>query len=869
MISITVTNDNLAITFQHCRFNSLECNSQKGGGIGLYFHYNKKNMKLFFEDTTFVNIFHSHNTIGGSAIAISENFENKLTDLDIKNCAFSNISDTNEGGAIYFNSNKKSINIKNCTFDHSGSSKDGNSIYIAQSNGNLITISECHFIDCGTSPTNYVININCQKFDFLDNEIVFTDISKSCGCIKSNQCNEHKYERNIFRNACVEFTDHSAGIDESNPSNSNKIVTTENTFDGISGPREGRCFYVNLAQTYINVDNNTIQNCPSGGILIKFDFQSQFSSFQFSKYRFINNLVDESSLSSLNICPQIFIKTPIGNDYSNQMDLTFENCYFENNYNPKKGGALSYGLNQYNANSKTLFSNCQFIGNKAEEGGSALSLHVYHSCIISNCEFIRNKSDVGRRAIFIETDFECPSVASKPSVTPTIDISTCTFENNEGKNAGIVVGNSQNAPFSIKNCPFINCGNAGHVINVESNVQSTKIHDCSINYDSNTFSGGISIHSNGKIEISYISFISTSVDSALSIESEEETKLVSVMQCLFDSCTVNSQSCFYIYTQTSSFVFKDITVKNTKLTGCDNYLGRFILNGHYTLTMTNVSFNNIACSSLFGGGTGMAFSGISELVFDKCDFVNNEAHQDRSESRPIAIKDADQTPYYNGDGGAIQIGCQTETAGMIVRFKNCNFNNNKAARHGGALAIQTIKEIELFECKIERNNANFDFESSSNLLYEKYFHKKKDGRGGAIYLNPAAGCVDSTIENVVINDCEISWNNAYDGYAMYVEDDDIGKRFTIIKNNFNENYNPKNYDNDPNIIYGALITTEINTITKDTIRPPGNTENYNYFAYSNTNLKVNEISYVDHSGRTITKNLQHLIISQQNLFLFH
>ncbi|KAK8878570.1 hypothetical protein M9Y10_005350 [Tritrichomonas musculus] len=467
--------------------------------------------------------------------------------------------------------------------------------------------------------------------------------------------------------------------------------------------------------------------------------------------------------------------------------------------------------------------------------------------------FIRNKSDVGRRAIFIETDFECPSVASKPSVTPTIDISTCTFENNEGKNAGIVVGNSQNAPFSIKNCPFINCGNAGHVINVESNVQSTTIHDCSINYDSNTFSGGISIHSNGKIEISYISFISTSVDSALSIESEEETKLVSVMQCLFDSCTVNSQSCFYIYTQTSSFVFKDITVKNTKLTGCDNYLGRFILNGHYTLTITNVSFNNIACSSLFGGGIGMAFSGISELVFDKCYFVKNEAHQDRSESRPIAIKDADQTPYYNGDGGAIQIGCQTETAGMIVRFKNCNFNNNKAARHGGALAIQTIKEIELFECKIERNNENFDFESSSNLLYEKYFHKKKDRRGGAIYLNPAVGCVDSTIENVVINDCEISWNNAYDGYAMYVEGDDPGTSFTIIKNNFNENYNPKNYDNDPNIIYGAVITTEINTITKDSIRPPGNTENYNFFAYSNTNLKVNEISYVDHSGRTITK----------------
>lgn len=193
---------------------------------------------------------------------------------------------------------------------------------------------------------------------------------------------------------------------------------------------------------------------------------------------------------------------------------------------------------------------------------------------------------------------------------------------------------------------------------------------------------------------------------------------------------------------------------------------------------------------------------------------------------------------------------------MILRFKNCIFQYNKAAKHGGAVAIQTIKEIEFYRCKMNYNYANYKFNSSSmNLLYENHFHKKKDGREGAFYINPAAGCVDLYMENVIINDCEFNWNKAYDGYAIYVEGDDPGTIFSLISNNCHDNYNEKNYDYDPNILYGAVITTDFFSINEETLRPPDQKDDYNYFSNSNKNLEVPELSYVDHYGKTKTKVL--------------
>ena len=98
---------------------------------------------------------------------------------------------------------------------------------------------------------------------------------------------------------------------------------------------------------------------------------------------------------------------------------------------------------------------------------------------------------------------------------------------------------------------------------------------------------------------------------------------------------------------------------------------------------------------------------VSKLLFNKCYFINNEARQDLSIYRP---SEPNKKNYYNGDGGGIQLGYFCDTSYMDITFDNCIFENNLA---------------------------NYEFESASNLLIENHFHKKSEGRGGAIYINPS------------------------------------------------------------------------------------------------------------------------------------
>ena len=54
------------------------------------------------------------------------------------------------------------------------------------------------------------------------------------------------------------------------------------------------------------------------------------------------------------------------------MSGDFSSCWFQYNFNTKKGGAISYCKNKFNAFRKMNFNNCQFRGNAADEEGSAL-----------------------------------------------------------------------------------------------------------------------------------------------------------------------------------------------------------------------------------------------------------------------------------------------------------------------------------------------------------------------------------------------------------------------------------------------------------------------------------------------------------------
>lgn len=110
------------------------------------------------------------------------------------------------------------------------------------------------------------------------------------------------------------------------------------------------------------------------------------------------------------------------------------------------------------------------------------------------------------------------------------------------------------------------------------------------------------------------------------------------------------------------------------------------------------------------------------MSFDNCYFTNNSALQDKSIKRSSQY---DELPYYNGDGSAFQIGHLCSSNNIKVKFYRCHFNQNKAQRHGGAISLQTLNNVEIDDCNFVENIANYNFqEAESNLLFDDHFIKK-------------------------------------------------------------------------------------------------------------------------------------------------
>lgn len=140
-----------------------------------------------------------------------------------------------------------------------------------------------------------------------------------------------------------------------------------------------------------------------------------------------------------------------------------------------------------------------------------------------------------------------------------------------------------------------------------------------------------------------------------------------------------------------------VITNNANLNG---YTCKFDFDSDYNFAINNVSFIKNQCNCFYGGGAWFYIEGISSLSFSNCKFLNNKAIQNTLISRPSQYENI---PYYNGDGGGIQLGYSCDMNNMDVKFENCEFKNNEAYRHGGALAIQTLKNVQITGCTFEGN----------------------------------------------------------------------------------------------------------------------------------------------------------------------
>lgn len=147
--------------------------------------------------------------------------------------------------------------------------------------------------------------------NFQYNSFIFSDSLKNCGCIELKKITEHTIKANTFYNACIndDLIWNSAGIHYDSWNDLNSIVIEDNVFDSILGNNEGRCLFVTIIkEAFISINNNTIQNCPSGGPLVKVWFRSRRNSFKIENFKLLNNTMNDFRDQTLGCTPHFWFE---------------------------------------------------------------------------------------------------------------------------------------------------------------------------------------------------------------------------------------------------------------------------------------------------------------------------------------------------------------------------------------------------------------------------------------------------------------------------------------------------------------------------------------------------------------------------------
>ncbi|KAK8844362.1 hypothetical protein M9Y10_024577 [Tritrichomonas musculus] len=427
------------------------------------------------------------------------------------------------------------------------------------------------------------------------------------------------------------------------------------------------------------------------------------------------------------------------------------------------------------------------------------------------------------------------------SLTGSCNISGNSFKFNKVTTASYIElgSTNDNSKLLVSKNTFTNCKANGFVIQVSA--KQPEIENCEFVFDANdarTACGAI--QSTGKgFSCKFCTFTKTFARGAITVtQTDAQTDPVTVSNCIFDDCGGDNIRCFSFTTYTTSFTFSNNVVQNMKATGGSGYFGQFMPNRKVnTLVLKNITFKDNACNSQYGGGTGLWIVKLNEVSFEDCKFINNLVTSSNRDTTPTGMTER----YKSGDGGAFQYGFTNTVYEINLKFENCLFSRNKAVRHGGALALQTVGTVVINKCTFEENVANF--KASSAELLENHFTKKAEGRGGAIYINPVfeyGGHDHKTkyMKSVTITGCTFKSNSAFDGFAIYIEGDDPGTTFTIKDNSF-----ISNSDGTSNSEKRAVILSEIESLCTNGI-DPSNTFN------NPVGISINSLLCVDHFART-------------------
>lgn len=484
------------------------------------------------------------------------------------------------------------------------------------------------------------------------------------------------------------------------------------------------------------------------------------------------------------------------------------NCTFVNN-SANRGGAICDGS----------ALNCTFVNNSADIGGALCD------SLAENCTFINNSANNGG-AFYINTSME-------------YSLSNCGFINNSAKNmsGGAIWINSQG---SVVNCSFVNnsaeryggaiyCGNENTFTNCNftgnrayGNYQyggavcigsDNTFTNCNFSNNSARFGGAIFENHYRNTTIIGCSFVNNSgaSDSSVFDPSKVEYSIVnstfvyervsigrgSVVNCSFENCsyiTLSGESVvgasYVASVEGCSFLNNSrIVIQGGPLTNCsfvnnsvnnvdDRRAPILIFDSNYNKGLCSV----VDCTFVNNSATtgGAIYWAAEDGTISNCNFINNSA---------------------SGSGGAIYWIAENGT------ISNCNFTNNSAADSGGAIYLDnnsnsvTISNSDFRNNSVSNSYLGVNRGGGAICLIGNGIHIKlcsfisnlaKYSNGGALFLNTtglsntlgnnnllASNALSAVDINNMIEQSTFQGNEAYNGTAIYTEDD-----ANIVFNNF-------------------------------------------------------------------------------------
>ncbi|KAK8844287.1 hypothetical protein M9Y10_024498 [Tritrichomonas musculus] len=717
------------------------------------------------------------------------------------------------------------------TFDDIGTACNG--IKISQAN-RAITIRNCSFTRCykttKETPWENSLSLNRFKEAEIDGCQFFDCGAVSTGSGGGNVIGiESEVSHCIIRGCLIEFSSSDIGgsgissfMDNILIENNSFIKCYENTIriqcrkegsnqfelinNHFSGSREGPILFFkdgNGGNTYLT-QQPAIKDNTFDDIEVLQGNEQAFVigiSKAIDEIEFYNNTFNNLHTHLTNFGFDIYEEE--GRTSGTALHIKYTECKFTNNHQESR-------TTNKIENIKITYNGCTFEGNQCKDNGGSLYINNNYETIIEGSQFISNSAAQNGGAVYVES-------SQKTAIT------NCDFTN--------CLPNAADSPYSIqiKSGPvdFDTCvisfdGNAKACGGIDFGDQSFNLLNCKF----------VRTHSSGSILFAQSATSTTA-------------STIKINNCTFEECTGDNTRCFSLTLKSdSSLTFEDVVIQKMKESGPNGYFGLLSFDNKDKLEIKNLTLTENQCNSLYGGGSGLLFSGINEITFTECNFISNTAKQTLDGERPTP---SSGEKYYNGDGGGFQIGYSPLYYNVDLIFDTCTFKGNKAFRHGGGLALQTAKTVTIKYCTFEENVAN-DQESSSKLLFDTYYHLKKEGRGGAIYINPTFTSnsqndqqKEDKMAKVDINNCKFISNSAFDGFAIYIEGDGPDVQFSFQSNEFKDNHKNGKSEDDSYGVYRAVITSEVS-----------NLQDVSENSFSNTDgSTVKELQYVDHSGNPI------------------